>query len=70
LFTWLAGFLTPEQLAQYNNRSSQSVQVMSLSSDGADGAALIIEESDFITEGEDPDEIIFEEGEPPLPPEE
>ncbi len=43
---------------------------MSLSSDGADGAALIIEESDFITEDEDPDEIIFEEGEPPLPPEE
>ncbi|MBC8245102.1 MAG: hypothetical protein H8E20_11975 [Verrucomicrobia bacterium] len=32
--TRLAGFLTPEQLGQYNNRSSRSVQVMSTSSDG------------------------------------
>ena len=103
--TRLAGFLTPEQVNQYQNRSSQSVQVMSLSSEGGgaealskalnfsiqippgaagasairtltvqgdavgdDGTALIIQESDFITEGEGSGEIIFEEGEPPLPP--
>ena len=35
---------------------------------GDDGTALIIQESDFITEGEGLGEIIFEEGEPPLPP--
>ena len=35
---------------------------------GDDGTALIIQESDFITEGEGSGEIIFEEGEPPLPP--
>ncbi len=103
--TRLAGFLTPGQLDQYNNRSSQSVQIMSLSSEGGDaealskalnfsiqippgaagasairtltvqgdavgddGTALIIQDSDFITEGEGSGEIIFEEGEPPLPP--
>ncbi len=102
--TRLAGFLTPEQVNQYQNRSSQSVQFMSLGDGdvagalsealnisiqippgaagasairtltvqgdtvGDDGTALIIQESDFITEGEGSGEIIFEEGEPPLPP--
>ena len=102
--TRLAGFLTPEQMNQYQNRSSQSVQFMSLGDGdvagalsealnisiqippgaagasairtltvqgdtvGDDGTALIIQESDFITEGEGSGEIIFEEGEPPLPP--
>ena len=88
----LAGFLTPEQLDQYSNRSSQSVQVMSFAgqADGdvvgglveglnlsvqmapeaigtssirmtvgnEAGEAIVIEES----------EIIFEDGELPLPP--
>jgi len=31
------------------------------------GAAFIIEESDFIADVEEPGELIFEEGEPPLP---
>ena len=102
--TRLAGFLTPVQVNQYQNRSSQSVQFMSLGDGdvagalsealnisiqippgaagasairtltvqgdtvGDDGTALIIQESDFITEGEGSGEIIFEEGEPPLPP--
>ena len=102
--TRLVGFLTPEQVNQYQNRSSQSVQFMSLGDGdvagalsealnisiqippgaagasairtltvqgdtvGDDGTALIIQESDFITEGEGSGEIIFEEGEPPLPP--
>ena len=102
--TRLAGFLTPEQVDQYQNHSSRSVQFMSLGDGdvagalsealnisiqippgaagasairtltvqgdtvGDDGTALIIQESDFITEGEGSGEIIFEEGEPPLPP--
>ncbi|SVD51687.1 uncharacterized protein METZ01_LOCUS404541, partial [marine metagenome] len=102
--TRLVGFLTPEQVNQYQNRSSQSVQFMSLGDGdvagalsealnisiqippgaagasairtltvqgeavGDDaGAAFIIEESDFIADVEEPGEIIFEEGEPPLP---
>jgi len=97
----LAGFLTLDQVEQYNNRSSRSVQVMSYSS-GGDGAgassealnfsiqlptgaieasviktltvgddvsgAFIFEESEIFTEGEEPGEIIFDNGEPPLLP--
>ncbi len=102
--TRLAGFLTPEQVDQYQNHSSRSVQFMSLGDGdvagalsealnisiqippgaagasairtltvqceavGDDaGAAFIIEESDFIADVEEPGELIFEEGEPPLP---
>ena len=97
----LAGFLTLDQVEQYNNRSSRSVQVMSYSS-GGDGAgassealnfsiqlptgaieasviktltvgddvsgAFIFEESEIFTEGEEPGEIIFDNGELPLLP--
>ena len=97
----LAGFLTSDQVEQYNNRSSRSVQVMNYRS-GGDGAgassealnfsiqlptgaieasaiqtltvgddvseAFIFEESEIFTEGEEPGEIIFDNGEPPLLP--
>ena len=36
---------------------------------GADaGAAFIFEESEIFTEGEESGEILFDNGEPPLPP--
>ena len=97
----LAGFLTLDQVEQYNNRSSRSVQVMSYSS-GGDGAgassealnfsiqlptgaieasviktltvgddvsgAFTFEESEIFTEGKEPGEIIFDNGELPLLP--